>query len=130
MNTTKRKSPKYASSDRGARHNPRKEQINSLNINFANVRGLVTNKNYAHQYLESRRPDILVLTETKVSSDIFENEFHFKRYQFEQAFEFQLGLCVFIKENIPYSRHQNYEIFTRSAQTIVLKISLPNKLFN
>ena len=122
-------SPKYAFSDRGVRHNPRKGKIDSLTIHFANVRGLVTNKNCAHQHLESRSPDILVLTETKVSSNIYENEFYFERYQFEQAFESQRGLCIFVKNQIPYSRHNKYEIFTKTAQTIVLKISLP-LLFN
>jgi len=127
MNRHKRKSPKHASSDRGARHNPRKETIDSLTIHFANVRGLVTNKNCAHQHLESRRPDILILTETKVSHTIYENEFYFKRYQFEQAFELQRGVCMFVKDHIPYARHQKYETFTKTAQTIVLKISLPSK---
>ena len=64
----------------------------------------------------------------KVSQNTYENEFYFKRYQFEQAFESQRGVCIFVKDHIPYARHQKYEIFTKTSQTIVLKISLPNKI--
>ena len=95
MNSNKSKSPKNVSSDRGARHNPRKDKVNSLTIHLANVRGLVTNKNCTHQHLESRRPDILVLTETKVYRNTYENEFYFKRYLFERRHSNSTVECAY-----------------------------------
>ena len=109
-------------------HSSNKVSATALRIHFGNIRGLKTNLNCVHHHLETRNPDILVLTETQVAETVEENQFFFNKYRLENQFVFHRGVCVFVKENIAYARTEKYETKSNLSQTIVLKITFPNKI--
>ena len=109
-------------------NNANKESATAFEIHFGNIRGIKINLNAVHQHLENRSPEFLVLTETKVVQETEENQFYFNKYRFESQFISQRGVCVFIKENIAYTRTEKYEIKTDLAHSIVLKITFPSKV--
>ena len=99
----------------------------SFSINCTNIRGLSKNFNCVQQYIEVEHPDVLFLTETQVNRDCFSDQYLISNYRLENSFDFKHGLCVYINNNVAYSRLSKFEINCAAYNTLVLKISLSRK---
>lgn len=72
----------------------------STNVDFCNIRGLHTNLNAVHQWLETAKPTLLFLTETQISCPADTSYLNYPGFNLEHKFVRRAGVCVYIREDI------------------------------
>lgn len=75
---------------------------------FANIRGLHSNINSVHQFLQAESPNLLFLTECQVTSTTDLTTYNFPGYTLYQNFRPKGGVCCYAKCNISFENVFNF----------------------
>ena len=97
---------------RGTQHRPSQDQrskMRSVAYSFCNVRGLATNLDSVHHFLQVSKPDILFLTETQISPSHATNHLACPGFELHQNFRLKGGVCAYVRSSISASREQQLE---------------------
>ena len=103
-----------------------------FSISFCNIRGLSSNLNSVHQYLQSSNPHALFLTKTKIKPlDPNDNFFlwpHLNNpgYELFSSFFPNDGVCAYVRSDVQSSRLHQFDLVNPGFQLIWMKISLPH----
>ena len=103
-----------------------------FSISFCNIRGLSSNLNCVHQYLQSSSPHALFLTKTKIKpldpndNSILCPHLKFSGYEpFSSCFS-NGGVCAYVRSDIKSSRLPQFGLVNPGFQLIWMTISLPH----
>ena len=81
-----------------------------LRFSFSNVRGLRTNYDQVSHFLQSKSPDLLALSETKLDSSVSSDDFTPSGYTFHRLDRAPChGLALFAKTSLPLRRIKDSE---------------------
>ena len=103
-----------------------------FSISYCNIRGLSSNLNSVHQYLQSSKPHALFLTKTKTKPlDQNDNSIlcpHLKclRYELFSPFFPNGSICAYVRSDVHSSRLPQFDLVNPGFQLIWMKISLPH----
>ena len=103
-----------------------------FSISFCNIRGLSSNLNSVHQYLQSSNPHALFLTETKIKPlDPNDNSILFPYlkcpgYELFSSFFPNGGVCAYVRSDVQSSCLPQLDLVNYGFQLIWMKISLPH----
>ena len=104
----------------------------SISFPFCNIRGLSSNLNSVHQYLQSSNPHALFFTETKIKPlDPKDNSIlcpHLKcpGYELFSSFFPNGGVCAYVRSVVQSTRLPQLDLVNPGFQLIWMKISLPH----
>ena len=76
----------------------------SFSIHFTNIRGLNSNLPSVEHHLATFLPNILLLSETQLSSDASSTPFQISHYNLYSKFRLKGGVCAFRNINTPIAR--------------------------
>src|ERR1700729_592570 len=82
---------------------------NHLQIDFCNIRGLNSNINSVHQHLQSAKPHVLALSETKVRSSTNTVSYLYPGYEFYSRFRRNFGVCLYVRSDLSCQREETLE---------------------
>ena len=91
---------------RGAQHRPSQDQrskMRSVTYSFCNVRGLATNLDSVHHFLQVSKPDILFLTETQISPSHATSNLAYPGFELHQNFRLKEGVCAYVRSSVSAS---------------------------
>ena len=77
---------------------------NSFSIHYTNIRGLASNFTSVEHHIAATSPNILLLSETQVSSDASTNPFQISHYNLISCFRSKGGVCAYYNINTPVAR--------------------------
>ena len=97
--------------------------IPAFTIHYTNIRGLSSNFTSVEHHIASSFPNILLLSETQVSSDASTDPFQISHYNLISRFRAKGGVCAYYNTNTPVARLMNLE--SPNFDAIWLKICLP-----
>ena len=103
-----------------------------FSISFCNNRGLSSNLNSVHQYLQSSNSHVLFLTETRIKPlDPNDNSIlcpHLKcpGYELFSSFFPNGGVCAYVHTDVQSSHLPQFDLVNPGFQLIWVKITLPN----
>ena len=103
-----------------------------FSISFCNIRGLSSNLNSVHQYLQSSNPHSLFLTETKIKpldpndNSILYPHLKFPGYEFFSSFFPNGDVCAYVCSDVQSSHLPQFDLVNPGFQLIWMKISLPH----
>ena len=95
----------------------------AFTIHYTNIRGLSSNFTSVEHHLAASLPNILLLSETQVSSDASSDPFLISHYNLISHFRPKGGVCAYYNINTPVARLMNLE--SPNFDAIWLKICLP-----
>ena len=93
-------------------------------IHFSNIRGLNSNLSSVEQHLASFLPNLLLLSETQLSSHASTDPFLISHYNLYSRFRFKGGVCAYCNINTPVARLMDLE--SPDFDVLWLKIYLPS----
>ena len=102
-------------------HLPR-DRPASFSIHFTNIRGLNSNLPSVEHHLATFLPNILLLSETQLSSDASSTPFQISHYNLYSKFRLKGGVCAYCNINTPIARFTKLD--NPLYDVIWLKISL------
>ena len=103
--------------------NPGAGSPSAFTIHYTNIRGLFSNFTSVEHHLASSLPNILLLSETQVSSDASTDPLQISHYNLISRFRPKGGVCAYYNINTPVARLMNLE--SPNYDVIWLKICLP-----
>ena len=95
----------------------------SFSIHFTNIRGLSSNFASVEHHIATSLPNLLLLSETQVSSDASTNPFQISHYNLISRFRSKGGVRAYYNINTPVARLMTLE--SSNFDAIWLKICLP-----
>ena len=95
----------------------------AFSLHYTNIRGLSSNFNSVEHHLATSLPNILLLSETQVSSDASTDPFQISHYNLIPRFRSSGGVCAYYNINTPVARLMDLE--SSNFDVIWLKICLP-----
>ncbi|MGH9705388.1 MAG: endonuclease/exonuclease/phosphatase family protein, partial [Candidatus Acidiferrales bacterium] len=78
-------------------------------VDFCNIRGLNSNINSVHQHLQTNKPHLLALCETKVSSSTSIVNYLYPGYELHSRFRRNFGVCLFARSDLSCQREEALE---------------------
>ena len=78
-------------------------------IHYTNIRGLSSNFASVDHHLTSSLPNLLLLSETQLSSDTSSDPYCVSNYILHPRFRFKGGVCAYININTPAARRMDLE---------------------
>ena len=97
----------------------------SFSIHYCNIRGLASNFSSVEQHLATSLPNLLLLSETQLSSDASSDLYNISNYGIIPRFRFKGGVCAYYNINTPITRLMNFE--SPNFDALWLRIFLPTK---
>ena len=86
--------PDHHQATGGAAINAAAGRSDTLSINFCNIRGLCSNFQSVEHHLAVSSPDLLLLSETQLSSNASPDLYLASNYNFYPKFRFKGGVCA------------------------------------
>ena len=81
-----------------------------LKVSFTNIRGLRTNYDQVSHFLQSKSPDLLAVSETRLDSGVSSSDFTPSGYTFHRLDKAPChGLALFAKTSLPLRRLKDSE---------------------
>ena len=81
----------------------------NFKVDYCNIRGLNTNINSVHQHLQTNKPHLLALGETKVSSSTSIVNYLYPGYEFHSRLRSNFGICLFARSDLSCQREEALE---------------------
>ena len=103
-----------------------------FSISFCNIRGLSSNINSVHQYLQFSNPHALFLTETKIKPlDPIDNSIlcphlNCPGYELFSSFFPNGGVCAYVHTDVQSSHLPQFDLVNPGFQLLWMNISLPH----
>ena len=97
----------------------------SFRFSFSNIRGLSKNLTSIEHHLFNFKPNLLLLSETQISSDASTDPFLISDYELFSRFRSKGGICAYCHTNTPAARLMDLE--SPLFDILWLKISLPSQ---
>ena len=103
-----------------------------FSISFCNIRGLSSNLNSVHQYLQSSKPQALFLTDTKINplgpndNSILCPHLEYPGYEPFSSFFPYGGVCAYVLSDVQSSLLPQFDRINPGSQLIWMKISQPH----
>ena len=94
-----------------------------FSIHYTNIRGLRSNFSSVEHHLATALPNILLLSETQLSSTVSPAPFQISHYNFLHRFRSNGGVCAYYNINTPIARLMDLE--SSDFDVMWLKICLP-----
>ena len=94
-----------------------------FSIHYTNIRGLRSNFSSVEHHLATALPNILLLSETQLSSTVSPDPFQISHYNFLHRFRSNGGVCAYYNINTPIARLMDLE--SSDFDVMWLKICLP-----
>ena len=98
------------------------DRPSSLSIHFSNIRGLCSNLSSVEHHLASTLPNLLLLSETQLSSSASTDPFLISHYNLISRFRSKGGVCAYCNINTPIARLKDLE--SPNFDVLWLKICL------
>ena len=95
----------------------------SFSIHYTNIHGLASNFASVERHIATSLPNILLLSETQVSSDASTDPFQISHYNLISRFRPKGGVCAYFNINTPVARITTLE--SPNFDAIWLRICLP-----
>ena len=99
------------------------DSLASFTIHYSNIRGLRSNLSSVEQHLASSSPNLLLLSESKLSGNASPELYNISHYTLYSRFRLNGGVCAYCNINTPIARLMDLE--SPDFDVLWLKICLP-----
>ena len=94
-----------------------------FSIHYSNIRGLASNFSSVEHHIATTLPNILLLSETQLSSTVSPDPYQISHYNLLPRFRFKRGVCAYYNITTPVARLIDLE--SPDFDVLWLKICLP-----
>ncbi len=89
---------------------------------LTNIQGLHSNINSVHQLMQSKAPDLLILTELQIKQPLDVTHLQHHGFNFYSSFRVKTGVCCYVKSSLAACHLKKLDLNTAHSQALWLKL--------